>query len=273
MERPSSPDADSGGQNSSFIMMLLLVSGFVALIGLIYIYGDFSQRKSDQIAGVVRVQRSSGIGDEANTDTQTEQSQDSVQEAMPLPLDGTEVGEITSDTNPDSEMTQPEEVSDLPENAVQPEAVELPAKPAPKQKTRNTSIFFVRATDSGHLSLKGSSVEIDDRRAPLTTAIQNLLKGPSQKEKGQGVYSLVPEGSRLLAASVKNGVAYLDFNEDFRFNPLGTDGYQAQLQQIVYTATEFPSVKSVQILLEGKQVDYLHEGIYVGTPLTRESFR
>lgn len=150
---------------------------------------------------------------------------------------------------------------------------EKKTEPAPKLKKRNTRVFFIRATDSGHLSLRGTSIEISDDNSPLTFAIQALLKGPSLTERSHGMSSLIPEGSRLVSATVREGVAYLDFNEDFRFNPLGTDGYQAQLQQIVYTATEFPSVQSVQILVEGKKIDYLHEGIYVGEPLSRESFR
>ncbi len=46
---------------SSLIMFLLLFSGFVAIIGLIYIYGDFSQRKGAQLAGFVEVRRKTPI--------------------------------------------------------------------------------------------------------------------------------------------------------------------------------------------------------------------
>ena len=44
----------------------------------------------------------------------------------------------------------------------------------------------------------------------------------------------------------------------------------AQLRQVVYAATEFPSVKSVQILIEGTKVRYLGtEGMRMDTPLSR----
>ena len=56
---------------------------------------------------------------------------------------------------------------------------------------------------------------------------------------------------------MKDGTAYLDFSEAFRFNSLGKEGLSAQLQQVVYSATEFSTVKRVQILLEGKTADYL----------------
>jgi spore germination protein GerM len=57
------------------------------------------------------------------------------------------------------------------------------------------------------------------------------------------------------------------------YNHYGVEGYLAQLKQIVYTATTFPSVQDVQILVEGKQKDYLGgEGVYIGKPLSRNSF-
>ena len=85
--------------------------------------------------------------------------------------------------------------------------------------------------------------------------------------------SLIPEGTKLLGASVKNGVATLNFNENFEFNTIGVEGYIGQLMQIVYTATEFSTVKSVQFLIEGQHKDYLgSEGQWIGSPLARSSF-
>jgi spore germination protein GerM len=40
----------------------------------------------------------------------------------------------------------------------------------------------------------------------------------------------------------------------------------------VWTATEFPNVVTVQVLIEGRRVDYLgSEGIWIGGPLGRDS--
>ena len=62
-------------------------------------------------------------------------------------------------------------------------------------------------------------------------------------------------------------------DEQFEFNTVGMDGYQAQLMQIVYTATEFGTVNSVQFLIEGQKKEYLgSEGIWIGSPLSRSSF-
>ncbi|MFQ3547172.1 MAG: hypothetical protein SNJ56_02450 [Termitinemataceae bacterium] len=41
---------------------------------------------------------------------------------------------------------------------------------------------------------------------------------------------------------------------------------------MLWTATEFPSVTRVQILIEGAVVPFLGEGIRIGGPLSRDSF-
>ena len=77
-----------------------------------------------------------------------------------------------------------------------------------------------------------------------------------------------------LKAWVQDSVAYLNFSESFMFNPLGGDGLRAQVRQVVWVATEFPTVRSVQILIEGKKVQYLGgDNVAVGQPLTRQSMK
>jgi spore germination protein GerM len=57
------------------------------------------------------------------------------------------------------------------------------------------------------------------------------------------------------------------------YNHYGREGYQAQLKQVVYTATSFSSVQDVQFLIDGKTRDYLGgDGIFIGTTLSRNSF-
>jgi spore germination protein GerM len=103
--------------------------------------------------------------------------------------------------------------------------------------------------------------------------IQSLLAGPTETEKKRGLISVIPPNSRLLSATVKDGIAYLNFNDAFQFNTYGVEGYTAQLKQIVWTATEFTTVQGIQILIEGKSPVYLGgEGIRIDKPLTRDSF-
>lgn len=137
----------------------------------------------------------------------------------------------------------------------------------------NQKLYFVYIGEDGTLSRKMITRQVEKNDSPLVTNINLLLKGPDSSESAKGYRSLIPPGTRLLSATVRDGTAYLNFNEQFEFNTVGMDGYQAQLMQIVYTATEFSTVNSVQFLIEGQKKEYLgSEGIWIGTPLSRASF-
>lgn len=134
-------------------------------------------------------------------------------------------------------------------------------------------LFFIRVSDEGKISMKSVLRSVPAGESPLTTSIRSLIDGPRPGEISNDVLSLIPDGSELVGARIDGGIAFLDFNEQFRFNSLGIEGYKAQVEQIVYTATEFTTVDKVQILVEGQRIDYLGgEGFWVGGPLGRDDF-
>lgn len=138
---------------------------------------------------------------------------------------------------------------------------------------RDVVLYFMVINSDGTLSRKSVKRPLPKSDSPLTDSVNALLSGPLPEERSKNCMSLIPDGTRLLGASVKNGVATLNFSEQFEFNTLGVEGYRAQLTQLVFTATEFPTVKSVQFLIEGEKKDFLgSEGLWIGSPLARNSF-
>jgi spore germination protein GerM len=105
----------------------------------------------------------------------------------------------------------------------------------------------------------------------MVDSLKALLGGPNAEEQRRGMVSLIPKGVKVLSAAVRGSTAYISFSEEFQYNTYGVEGYAAQLKQIVWTATEFPTVKDVQILIEGRRIDYLGEGIWIGSPLNRDA--
>jgi germination protein M len=104
---------------------------------------------------------------------------------------------------------------------------------------------------------------------PLRDALESLLSGPDEKDRAKGLVTGIPPETRLRSVSVKDGVATIDLSESFRFTASGVEGLTAELRQVVATATEFPTVQKVQILIEGKKVQYLGtEGIRIDEPLS-----
>ena len=145
--------------------------------------------------------------------------------------------------------------------------------PAPVVRTMNIRLCFMTINSDGSVSRKEVTRVMKKSDSPLVDAVNALISGPTVEEEGQGCRTLVSSGTRLIGASVKNGIATLNFSQEFEFNQLGIEGLRGQLQQIVYTATAFPTVESVQFLVDGEKKEYLgSEGVWIGTPLTRKSF-
>ncbi len=137
----------------------------------------------------------------------------------------------------------------------------------------NAKICFVEVFGDGTFARKIMTRKVVKNDSPLTNSINALISGPNQQEKSKGCMSLLPDGTRLLSATVHDGVAYLNFSEEFEFNRLGVVGLRAQLEQVVFTATQFSTVKSVQFMIEGDKKEYLgSEGVWIGTPLSQSAF-
>jgi hypothetical protein len=139
-------------------------------------------------------------------------------------------------------------------------------------RTRAARLWFAKVDDEGAIELAPVTRSLPAGDSPLRDALAALLAGPTAAEAGAGVVSLVPAGTVVRSVTVKGDTATIDFSEQFRFNALGVEGLQAQLRQVVWVATEFPTVSRVQVLIEGKRVDYLApEGAAVGSALGRDS--
>jgi len=134
-------------------------------------------------------------------------------------------------------------------------------------ETRDRTIYLMRDSDM-LLTKVNRKLKVSD--SPMLDCLNALLAGPTAEEKKRGLVSCVPSGTRLISAQVRQNTAYLNFNEEFRYNTLGREGSAAQLKQIVWTATEFPNVHDVQIQIEGQTVDFLMEGITIRNPISRQ---
>lgn len=148
------------------------------------------------------------------------------------------------------------------------------AVPQERPAIRKTRLFFLSIDPNGKILMKGVIRPIPQSDSPLHDSLETLLKGPTAQEINLGLMTMVPSGTLLRGVTVRGDTAYVNFSESFRFNSLGIEGMRAQLKQIVYAATEFPTVKKVQILIEGKRVDYMGtEGVRIDQPLSRASFQ
>jgi spore germination protein GerM len=147
-----------------------------------------------------------------------------------------------------------------------------PPPPPPPAQLRERAIYFTHVGADGQILQSRVVRRLPVSETPMQDALNIMLTGPSTDEVGRGILNLIPANTRILAATVRGSTAYISFSEDFLFNTFGVEGYVAQLRQIVWTVTEFPNVRDVQILIEGRRMDFLGEGIWIGSPISRQSF-
>lgn len=143
----------------------------------------------------------------------------------------------------------------------------------PKKDMRNIEIYFASVNDNGVVTREKCIRSIEHSLSPMVDSLNALLQGPTKEEAKQGIRSFIPADTRLLSASIKDETAIINLSDDFQFNRYGVEGYNIQLQQIVFTVCSFPTVKSVQFLIEGQERDFLgSEGVWIGSPFNISSF-
>jgi hypothetical protein len=103
-------------------------------------------------------------------------------------------------------------------------------------------------------------------------AMEQLLKGPSARERAGGLSTAIPAGTKLRGVTITNGVATVDLSGGFG-DDAGLLGAQLRLGQVVYTLTQFPGVTGVVFALDGKRVDYFTgDGLDISKPQTRAGY-
>jgi len=126
--------------------------------------------------------------------------------------------------------------------------------------------------------LRGEALGVAERRVPQTTrpataAMEALLAGPSESESAAGLTSAVPAGTRLLGLSIDGTTARVDLSAQFATGG-GSLSMQARVAQIVYTLTQFRTIRTVAFMLEGSALDALGgEGLMLGEGQRRSDWR
>jgi spore germination protein GerM len=234
---------------------------WIALILLVLVVFLFNRRRIETVleaTGFIGVLTSSQETPEIESDAQPE--------ARETPAAGEAPGEKQQEVEANETVT----LKVVPQTS-EGETEEAAAEAVEEKRLRRASLYFVfHDGEKGELRRVVRPVYYAD--SPLTDTLKALLEGPSGAELNQNLISLVPGNSRINSVAVKDGVAYIDMTESFRFNSFGYEGAVLQLKQLIYTATEFPTVSSVQFLIEGRKQQYLNpEGLYIGKPLGRDS--
>lgn len=96
--------------------------------------------------------------------------------------------------------------------------------------------------------------------------VEALLEGPSDSK----LTKIFPKDAKVLGVTVSGDTARVDFNRAIldNFNG-GSTGEEMLVGSVVNTLTEFPEIKKVQFVVEGRRIDSIKGHMDTSKPLTR----
>ncbi|MBI2644146.1 MAG: GerMN domain-containing protein [Candidatus Wildermuthbacteria bacterium] len=99
--------------------------------------------------------------------------------------------------------------------------------------------------------------QIPKTQATARAALEELLKGTTNKEQEQGFFSSLNSNIKIQQLNIANGVARVDFDEQLQFQVGGSCRVAAIRAQITQTLKQFSTVQNVVISINGRTEDIL----------------
>ncbi len=141
-----------------------------------------------------------------------------------------------------------------------------PVVPAPLPSGQETMIVTVYNGTTDAKYLVGEPHVIPKNDQPAKTAMELLVAGT----KNVNLVSVMPTGTKLRSLSIKDKIAYVDFNDKLIKNNTGGSATEILLvAAIINTLTEFREIKKVQILVDGKKIDTISGHLDISEPMSR----
>ena len=128
----------------------------------------------------------------------------------------------------------------------------IPEEEISESQLRQTiiTLYFL---NSSSLELQPETRKIDPKlliNNPYEILINLLIEGP----ENQNLEKLIPEGTELLNAEIKDDILFVNFSSEFIDNQnLGLDKEELIIRSIVNTVTELTEINKVKILIDGKE--------------------
>jgi hypothetical protein len=146
--------------------------------------------------------------------------------------------------------------------------------PSPSTPTETMVVraYYVLEGDPGVEGLV-PTLRVVPRSAGVARAAMGALldSGPIRDDYRQ-ISTAIPAGTDLLDISIKDGVATVDLSAEFASGG-GSAGQHYRLGQVVYTLTQFRTVRAVLLKVEGRTVTtFGSEGIQLDGPQSRDDF-
>ncbi|MEX2103032.1 MAG: Gmad2 immunoglobulin-like domain-containing protein [Gaiellaceae bacterium] len=138
--------------------------------------------------------------------------------------------------------------------------------------TRGESVLGEDLTQTFNPTLWSVKRTMPSTQRVGSAALEALFDGPNDEEITGDVGTAVPEGTQLLGLDINGGVATVNLTSEFESGG-GSLSMTMRLAQVVYTLTQFQTVKGVRFELDGRSVDvFSGEGIVLDHPVGRKDY-
>ena len=143
---------------------------------------------------------------------------------------------------------------------------------SPAAETIVLRAYYVLAGDPGVEGLVPTLRVVPETTGVARAAMQALLDAEPTTDRYSQVSTAIPSGTRLLGVTIKDGVATIDLSREFESGG-GSASAMYRLGQVVYTLTQFSTVRAVLFQVEGRTVTtFGAEGIVLDGPQSRRDF-
>jgi hypothetical protein len=140
--------------------------------------------------------------------------------------------------------------------------------------TTTLRAYFILGSFVDNAGLVPVLRQVPKTKAVGAAAIEELLKGPNDAELGArpAMYTTIPDNTRFLGLTIDGGVATVNLSKEFESGG-GSASVLGRLAQVVYTLTQFPTVKSVRFQLDGEDVTvFSGQGVVLDQPVGRDDY-
>lgn len=144
--------------------------------------------------------------------------------------------------------------SGMPLGDMEPAELDAQGNPVPGE-TRTVTLYF---SDSQAMYVMGENREITLPKGMSLEekVLMELMAGPRTDD----LWDAIPEGTKLLSVSTKDGICTVNFSKEYVENsPGGTASEKMAIYSVVTTLTDLEGIQKVQFLIEGKKREiYTH---------------
>lgn len=144
---------------------------------------------------------------------------------------------------------------------IKPSEINLELSPESQGNGAEVMVYFHNTSSSRYEYLVPITRITSSPSATLETALDELISGP---KLGSNLHFDIPEETKILGVQLDNGITYVNLSKEFEALR-DSEHESAVLKAMGLTATQFPEVENLKILVEG--VEY--KG---GTPLSAPAF-